>query len=72
MKGMEQRLKRRRFKQSEILEQRLGDEAKRLREEANGKPPGLERERLIRQARQAERGAQLSEWLRTPGLQPPK
>ena len=32
----------------------------------------LERERLMRQARQAERGAQISEWLRSPGLQLPK
>jgi hypothetical protein len=63
---------RRRFKQTDVLEERLADEAKRLREEARGTPPGIERELLIRRARQAETGAHMSEWLRSPGLQPPK
>jgi hypothetical protein len=64
--------KRRRFQQTDILEQRLAEEAKRLRDEAEVEPPGLERERLIRQARQAETGSHISEWLRSPGLLPPK
>jgi hypothetical protein len=34
--------------------------------------PGIERERLIRRARQAEVGAQMSQWLSSPGLQAPK
>ena len=63
---------RSRFKQPDILEARLADEAKRLRKEAQGTPPGIERDRLIRRARQAETGAQMSEWLRSPGLQPPR
>jgi hypothetical protein len=57
--------------QTESLEQRLAQEAKRLREEAKLLPPGAEREGLIRRARQAERGSHMSEWLRSPGLQPP-
>jgi hypothetical protein len=66
--------KPRRFQQTDILEQRLAEEAKRLRDEAEVEPPGLERERerLIRQARQAETGSHISEWLRSPGLLPPK
>lgn len=64
--------KRRRFKQTEILEERLGLEAIRLREEARLLPPGARRETLLRRARQAETGAQMSQWLRSPGLQPPK
>jgi hypothetical protein len=65
-------MQRRRFSQKQILEERLAEEAERLRKEARGIPPGIERERLMRRARQAETGSQISEWLRSPGLQPPK
>ncbi len=65
-------MRRRRFEQNEPLEERLAEEAKRLREEAKGIPPGIERERMIRKARQAETGSHISEWLRSPGLQSPK
>jgi len=41
------------FKRSAPLDQRLEEQAKRLRKEAKGTPPGVEREKLIRQARQA-------------------
>ncbi|RZN11600.1 hypothetical protein CWO90_46360 [Bradyrhizobium sp. Leo121] len=60
---------RRRSKQSTTLENRLAEEAVRLRKEAQGGPPG-ERERLIRRARQAETAAHLSEWLKPRRLQP--
>lgn len=63
---------RRRFKQSLSLEDRLADEAIRLREEAELLPPGAERDDMIRKARQAETGSHMSEWLRSPGLQPPR
>jgi hypothetical protein len=63
---------RRRFKQTVSLEERLSEEAKRLREEAKLLPPGAVREALLRRARQAETGSRMSEWLRSPGLQPPK
>lgn len=62
---------RRRLTQSEVLEDRLAAEAVRLREEAKALKPGADREALLRRARQAETGAQMSEWLRSPGLQPP-
>jgi len=64
--------RRRHSKHTQSLEERLAEDAIRLREEAKGTPPGIERERLIRKARQCESGAYMSEWLRSPGLQPPK
>ena len=63
---------RHRFKQTDILEQRLAEEAKRLREEAELLPPGTVRDEMIRKARQAETGSHMSEWLRSPGLRPPQ
>jgi hypothetical protein len=62
---------RRRFKQTQSLEERLAEEAKRLREEAKLLPPGAERDKIIRKARQAETGSHLTEWLTSPGLRPP-
>ncbi|QOZ54663.1 hypothetical protein [Bradyrhizobium sp. CCBAU 53338] len=64
--------RRRRFKQTVSLEARLSQEAERLREKAKSLPPGPRREDAIRKARQAETGARMSEWLRSPGLQPPE
>ena len=63
---------RRRVTQTRSLEERLVEEAKRLRAQAQLLPPGLDREHAIRKARQAETGSHMSEWLRSPGLQPPK
>jgi hypothetical protein len=63
---------RRRFRPNQSLEERLAEEAKRLRAEAKLQPPGARREELIRRARQAETGSRISEWLSSPGLQPPK
>jgi hypothetical protein len=65
-------MQRRRFTHAQSLEERLAEEAKRLREEAKSLPHGAAREALIRRARQAETGSHVSEWLRSPGLQPPK
>jgi hypothetical protein len=63
---------RRRFKQPDLLEDRLAEEAKRLREHAKLLKPGAARDELIRKAEQAETGAHMSEWLRSPGLRPPQ
>ncbi|WP_249209594.1 hypothetical protein [Bradyrhizobium manausense] len=63
--------KRRRFKQTLSLEDRLAEDARRLREEAESLPPGPVRDEALRRARQAETGAHISEWLRSPGLQRP-
>lgn len=64
-------MKRRRFKQTDTLEQRLADEAERLRQQAELLPPGALREQVLRKARQCETGSHMSEWLRSTGLQPP-
>lgn len=61
-----------RFKQSAPLDQRLSQEAERLRKEAKGTPPGFDREKLIRRARQMETAAHMQEWLTSPGLQAPR
>jgi hypothetical protein len=63
---------RRRFTQTLSLEERLAEEAERLREEAKSLPPGAARETLLRKARQAETGSHMSEWLQSPGLRPPE
>ena len=64
--------RRRRIKQTLTLEQRLAQEAQRLREEAKALPPGPSQERLLRKARQDEMVAHLAEWITSPGLRPPK
>jgi hypothetical protein len=63
---------RRRFEQSVSREERLAEEAKRLREEARLLPPGAAREATLQKARQTEIASHMNEWLSSPGLQPPK
>ena len=63
---------RRKIKQVESLEVRLGNEAKRLREKAKALKPGAIRDEILRKARQCETGSHMSEWLRSPGLQSPE
>jgi hypothetical protein len=65
-------MQRRRFKQTQSVEERLANEARRLREEARLLPPGALREAVLRKARQAETASRMSDWLRSPGLQPPQ
>jgi hypothetical protein len=64
-------VKRRRVKQTATLEERLVEEARRLREEAGRLPPGPGREEALQKAQQAETAAHLSGWLSSPGLEPP-
>nr|WP_082070378.1 hypothetical protein [Bradyrhizobium sp. LTSP885] len=64
--------RRRHHTKSEILAQRLADEAYHLREQSKLLPPGAVRDAAIRKARQAETGSHLSGWLQSPGLQPPR
>ena len=64
--------RRRRVKQTSPLDQRLTDQAQRLRKEAEGTPPGIERERLLRKARQVEAAAQMEQWLTSSGQHVPK
>ena len=73
LKRMEQRMpEHRRFTQTISLEESLPEEAKRLRKQAQGTPPGIERERLVRRARQLETASRMNEWLTSRGLQTPK
>ena len=65
-------MQRRRFKQTQSLEVRLAEEAKRLRREAKLLPHGAKRDEIIRKARQAETASHMSEWLTSPGLRPPE
>ena len=65
-------MERRRFKRSVSLDQRLLGQAERLRKEARGTPPGVQRDRLLRLARQAETGSHMTEWLTSPGLRRPE
>ena len=64
--------RRRRFKQTVPLEERLRVQASTDRERAETLPPGKERDELLIRARRADTASHLSEWLRSPGLQPPK
>jgi hypothetical protein len=60
------------FNSVQTLEERLADEAKRLREEAKLLPAGVVRDAALRRARQAETGSHMSQWLRSPGLRSPE
>jgi hypothetical protein len=50
----------------------LLDRAHEVSERARKMPPGVERERLIKQARESEIQANIQSWLNSPGLQSPK
>jgi hypothetical protein len=65
-------MQRRNFKETAPLDQRLTEQAERLRKEAQGAPPGVMRDKLIRLARQAETASHMQEWLTSPGLQAPR
>jgi hypothetical protein len=54
------------FTQMQPLEERLIEHATRLRDEAKSLPPGVVREAILRRAEQAETGAHMSQWLRSP------
>jgi hypothetical protein len=63
---------RRRFKQTASLQDRLAAFAADMEEKATNAQPGLERDKLIKRARQTEVASRLDEWASSPGLQPPK
>ena len=54
------------------FEQRLAQEAHRVKERAKTLPQGKERELLSRKAQQLETASRISEWISSPGLQPPR
>lgn len=65
-------MKRRRFKQTLSLDERLLQQAEKMKREAETLPPGSEREGLLKQAQHADTAARINGWLTSPGLQPPK
>ena len=65
-------MERRRIRHEKSFEERLASEARQLREQARTLPHGAQRDDLIRKARQTETASHMSEWLNSPGLQPPK
>jgi hypothetical protein len=66
-------MERRRTKHKLSFEERLAEEAERFRKAAEDQPAGsTARELLLRRARQAETASHMSDWLRSPGLQPPE
>jgi hypothetical protein len=64
-------MQRRRFKNTLTFPDRLAKEAERFRQEADTKPPGQERDDLLRKACEAETAAHIDEWLSSPGLKTP-
>ena len=64
---------RRRVKHTSSFKERLAEEARKFREAAEREPPGsMSRELLLRRVSQAETAMRVNDWLRSPGLQPPK
>jgi hypothetical protein len=63
---------RRRTKQRTSFEERLIDQARSFREQAETLPPGGERDSLILRARQAETASHINAWITSPGLRSPK
>lgn len=63
---------RREIKHTKSFDERLADQARRLRDQAKTLPPGREQDELIRKARQAETAARVNEWLTSPRLASPK
>jgi hypothetical protein len=64
--------KRRRFKQTTTLKDRLASFAKAVRDKANELRPGPEREALLKKARLADTAAHLDDWANSRGLKPPE
>jgi hypothetical protein len=65
-------LKRRRFKQTTSLKDRLTTWAQQLREEAERLPSGADRDALLKRASRADTASHLDDWINSPGLQPPR
>ncbi|MBR0806759.1 hypothetical protein JQ636_24720 [Bradyrhizobium japonicum] len=64
--------KRRRFKQQFTLQDRLASWSKQVMATANALPLGPERDAMLKKARQADVAVHLDDWVKSPGLQPPK
>jgi hypothetical protein len=65
-------IRRRRFKGSASINDRLRVFADELRAKARELRHGSERNELLRRARQADTASHIDAWVSSPGLQPPK
>jgi hypothetical protein len=65
-------MQRRRFKNPLTFPDRLAKVAEQFRQEAESKPPGQERDDLLRKALQAEGAIKWTNWISSPGLKPPE
>jgi hypothetical protein len=64
--------KRRRFKQTTSLQDRLSEFAEGERAKAESMPDSAERYEHLKKIRQAKTAANIEAWANSPGLQPPK
>ena len=65
-------MKRRSFKQTTSLQDRLVSLAKETRDRASRLQPGVEKDTLLRKARQADTAAHLDDWANSSELRPPE
>ena len=66
-------MQRRHIEHNKTFEERLAEEAIKLKAAAEKQPAGsTARELLLRRARQTETASHINNWLNSPGLQPPK
>jgi hypothetical protein len=65
-------MQRRQTKQTPSPKDRLASFAKEARDKALKLRPGLEKDALLKSARQAEVVSHMDEWANSPGLRPPK
>jgi hypothetical protein len=65
-------IKRRRFKQTHSLEERLAQDTAQLLEQAKVLPDGAAREHIMYRIKQNEAATDLCELLCSPPLQPPR
>jgi hypothetical protein len=64
--------RRRRFKQTTSLKDRLASFAREARQQASELRPGPEQDALLKKARQADTAAHLEDWANSCGLKPPE
>jgi hypothetical protein len=64
--------KRRRFKQTLSMRERIELWAGKVRDQAALLPPGLQKETLLKKVRTAEAASHLDVWVNSRGLQPPR